>query len=436
MSHRLLQGKCHILVSSLDIFKERTLKDRFGVRELKRNSVIQNFVDGIIDGKTAAADLGLSYRQVLRLKKDLVRFGAESLKHGNIGRRPSNRLTADQLETITNVYWDWRRKTDIGINAAHLTDILEKDYRLKLSRQTVWRIMKSNGMFINTRKVRKFRKRRERRDNMGDILYLDGSPHRWMGDDVRKSTLIICSDDATSAALWGVFAPEENRNSCFEVVYEVFKRYGLPSSFWLDRASQFVTTRGAGQSFKQTEQATHWQNAMYNLGIRNIFAHSPQARGRGERLNGTFQGRLCAELQYHGIKTDDAATKYLNETFIPDYNRRFAVAPKNPAGVWRKPPVGYDLRNILSARYDRRVLNDNTVKHDGRRFQLEKPAVRSTFAGRTVEVQIWYDGSTHVVTKSFENIAFTEIPATPRYKRVEGLKVGTLQSDIYRQTYF
>lgn len=412
------------------------MKDQFGVREMKRVNVIENFANGLIDGRAAARDLELSYRQILRLKKDYLKFGSHGLLHGNKNRPPPNRLKRENQDLVVAVYSDWKNKTDDGVNAAHLTDILLKDHGFKTSRQSVWRILKRFGLFVNTRKVRKFRKRRERRENMGEILYLDGSPHRWMGEHLPKSTLVICCDDATTTALWGVFTPEENRNACFEVVYEVFRRYGLPSSFWLDRASQFVTTRGEGQMFKQTEGSTHWQNAMYNLGIRNIFAHSPQARGRGERLNGVFQGRLCAELQYNGITTNEAATNYLNNVFIPSYNAKFAVPPKNPAGVWRKPPAGYDLRNILSARHDRRVLNDNTVKHDGRRFQLEKYKGRGTYAGMNVEVQIWYDGSLHIVTKNFTPIPFTEIPSTPRFKTVEGLKVGKIQSDIYRHTYF
>jgi hypothetical protein len=175
---------------------------------------------------------------------------------------------------------------------------------------------------------------------------------------------------------------------------------------------------------------------MYNLGIRNIFAHSPQARGRGERINGVFQDRLCSELQYRNICTDEEATKFLNEVFIPEYNQRFSVPPKNLVGLWREPPKGYDLRNILCARQDRRVLNDNTVKHDGRTFQLERTPKGSTYAGITVEVQTWYDGAIHIVTKNFQEITYREIPTKRRYKKVEGLKIGTIQSDIYRSTYF
>lgn len=412
------------------------MKDLFGAKEMKRINVIENFANGIISGAEAAEALGISYRQVLRLKKDLLKFGPEGLRHGNKGRSPMNKIKRTDHDLIIKTYMDWKYKTDLGVNASHLADILKRDQDLKVSRQTTWRTLKKNGLYVNVRSIKKYRKSRDRREHMGDILYLDGSPHRWYGDAHPKSTLILCTDDATTSVLSGVFTKEENRNSCFEVVYNVFTKFGLPSSFWLDRASQFITTRGEGNRYKQSELATHWQNAMYNLGVRNIFAHSPQARGRGERVNGTFQNRLCAELQYRKISTDEEATKFLNEIFIPEYNERFSVPPKNPIGLWRRPPEGYDLRNILSARYDRRVLNDNTVKHDGQTFQLERTPSGGAYAGRTVEVQMWYDSSIHIVTKNFQEINYTEIKTKPRYKTVEGLKIGKIQSDIYRQTYF
>lgn len=412
------------------------MKDVFGIKDMKKVLVIEKVISGIMSVSQAATELDVSYRQTLRLKKLLITSGPQALLHKNRNKVPHHAIAENVKRRVIDVFMDWRRNTDVGLNAAHLCDILLRDYNLKVSRQTTWRILKSNGLQIKTRKVRKFRKRRERREQMGDILYLDGSPHRWFGEKHPKATLVLCTDDATSKALWAVFVEEENRNSCFEVAYEVFSRYGLPMSFWLDRASQFITTRGAGAVNPQSELPTHWQNAMYNLGIRNIFAHSPQARGRGERANGTFQDRLCSELQYRKISDLKAATDYVNQEFIPEYNRRFSVDPQNPEGLWRKPPAGVDLRHVLCARTDRRVQNDNTVKHKGRKFQLLRQPGSRTYAGIVVEVQDWFDGTVHIVFKSFEEIPFQEIKTEPRYKKIEGLKRNTIISDIYRSTYF
>lgn len=412
------------------------MDDRYGMNEMRRIFVIEKVMNHEMTVVQAAQELGLSKRQVLRLKKKFSKEGAAGVVHRNKGKIPKHAISKEVKNRVIEVFLDWKRETDEGLNAAHLSDILLRDHKVKVSRQTTWRILSKNGLQIRTRRVRKFRKRRERREQMGDILYLDGSPHHWFGEAHPKATLILCTDDATTKALWAIFVKEENRNACMEVAYEVFTRYGIPLSFWLDRASQFITTRGEGVRNPQSELPTHWQNAMYNLGVRNIFAHSPQARGRGERANGTFQDRLCAELQYRKISEYKQANFFLNEIFIPEYNRKFSVEPKNSDGAWRKPPEGIDLRYILCARTDRRVQNDNTIKHNGKKYQLLRKKGEQSYAGRTLEVQEWFDGTVHIVNKSLQDFPFEEIATTPRYKRIEGLKKNTLISDIHRHTYF
>lgn len=409
---------------------------KFGVNEMKRLLVIEKVLSGASLVKEAAEELGLSKRQILRLKKRYENQGPQSVVHANKGKTPTHALSKETCRKVIEVFLDYKKEVDFGLNSSHLADILKEDYQIYLSRQSVWRILKQNGLQIRTRSLRKYRKRRQRREQMGDILYLDGSLHRWYGESFPKATLILCVDDATSAALGGVFIDEENRNGCFEVAYEVFKKYGLPMNFWLDRASQFITTRGQGVRNPQSELPTHWQNAMYNLGVRNIFAHSPQARGRGERANGTFQDRLCAELQYRKINDHKRANFYLNEIFIPSYNKKFAVEPTNPQSIWRKPPESMDLRKVLCARTDRRVQNDNTVKHNGKRYQILRQPGEQTYAGRTIEVQEWFDGTIHLVTKSLQDFKYEEIRSEPRYKKIEGLKTNTILSDIHRSTYF
>lgn len=367
------------------------------LRDINRVSVIKQAIDGHLSVREVAEHLQMSERQVWRMKARVKAEGSAGIQHRNRKKTPHNKLAQEKREELIKVFFDWKHKCDEGLNASHFCDVLKRDHQIVYSRQTLWRLLKSYGMITATKKPRKHRTRRQRREQEGDVLYLDGSPHHWFGEKYPRSTLLLCTDDATSKALWGVFVPEENRNGCFEVAYEVMMRFGIPRSFWLDRASQFITTRGEGLHSKQYAQSTHWQDAMYVLGVRCIFASSPQARGRGERANGTFQGRLVAELQYRSVRTNAGATKFLNERFIPEYNQRFAVPAENPVVAWRRPPQDVDLKMILSARHERRVLNDNTVKHDGTRYQILKMNGVRTFAREKVEVQEWYDGSFHLI---------------------------------------
>jgi transposase len=383
------------------------------MKEVNQIAIIKQAIDGHVTVREAAEHLQMSERQVWRLKARVKAEGSIGIKHRNKGRAPHNKLCLEEQHELIKIFMEWKHKCDEGLNASHFCDILKRDHQIVYSRQTLWRLLKSYGMMTITRPPRKHRTRRQRREQEGDILYLDGSPHRWFGEKYPSSTLLLCTDDATSKALWGIFVPEENRNGCFEVTHEVMMRYGLPRSFWLDRASQFITTRGEGLHRRQSALPTHWQDAMYALGVRCIFANSPQARGRGERANGTFQGRLIAELQYRGIYTNSGATKFLNQSFIPEYNARFAVPAANPVAAWRRPPEGADLKMILSAKHERKVLNDNTVKHEGVRYQILKMNGVRTFAREKVEVQEWYDGSFHLIHRRHGDLKY-EVTKEPK----------------------
>ena len=173
---------------------------------------------------------------------------------------------------------------------------------------------------------------------------------------------------------------------CFDAAYNVFSKYGLPASFYLDRASQFKTTRKKYDYSEQPPPPTAWQQAMSNLAIRCIFAFSPQARGRGERMNGSFQGRLVAELQFNNIRTLEAGTKYMNEVFIPDFNKRFAVeAPEEP--VWRKNLNMTDVAFALGVAEKRLVQNDNTFHYCKGHFQILPHPKAYFMAGTTITSQ-------------------------------------------------
>lgn len=368
----------------------------FALRVVTRYAVLQNLVDGKISAQEAADQLRLSRRQVLRLKKQVKTKGAGGLSHKGAGRRAPNRLAESKRQLIMSVFEQWHSRSDVSVNCAHLTDILERDHALHVSRQTVWRLLRQQGMVMPCKRVRKHRLRRERSHSEGQLLFLDGSPHPWFGRDRHSATLVLCSDDATSQALYAVLVPRENLASCLDVALKVFLKFGLPMAFYLDRASQFKTTRKRYDSETRLAPPTYWQESMARLGVRCIFAYSPQARGRGERMNGSFQGRLAAELQFRGIYQLEEANRFLNETFIPEYNRRFAVKPKNSKSVWRPLPTGINPGAILAAaREVRKVDRDNTFHFEGTHYQVLPHDKVFSFAGREIFINKGFDGSIH-----------------------------------------
>jgi transposase len=270
----------------------------FTMKEGTRYGVIKGLLKGRMTNREASQCLGLSCRQIKRIKKRVQREGAEGVIHGNKGRRPSgsfpDALRKKVIQLAQNKY--------LGFNFSHLSEWLAEKESITVSRETVRKWLRSEGLGKKLKKTKKHRKRRQRSEYEGQMLFLDGSPHLWFGD--IKTTLILATDDATGAPLWGTFRDNEDLDGCFIVCKEVFKRYGLPTCFYLDRASQFTTTRHKGLHVQQDDTGqTQFERAMEELSVGLIFADSPQARGRGERINGSFQGRLVAELSFYAIKT-------------------------------------------------------------------------------------------------------------------------------------
>jgi transposase len=370
--------------------------------EVRRYGVVAALLDGRMTNREAAAALGVSVRQIQRIKGRVKETGPLGVRHGNCDRSSFRAFPPEMKERVMALanekYFDF--------NFSHMAEMLKEQEGIRVNRETLRQWLRPSGFGSKVRRQRRHRKRRKRSEKEGHMLFLDGSPHQWFGDE--KSTLLLCTDDSTGNPLYGLFQKEEDLDGCFEVCKEVFTRFGRPSVFYLDRASQFRTTRRKSD----LPPPTQFERAMSELGIRLIFAYSPQARGRGERINRTFQDRLVAELRLAKITTCEAATSYLNETFIPKYARLFGVTPENPESAWRPLPDG-DMRNILCRRYETKVNYDNTISAAGQAIQLSPTKTRLSFAKASVTVNRWLDGSWHVF-----HYPTGEVPCTPIEGRI------------------
>jgi transposase len=377
--------------------------------EVRRFSVVDAVIQGKMTNKEGAAALCMSLRQLKRIKAKVKKEGPDGVRHGNRGRASPKAFPVGTKEQAV----DLAKREYYDFNFSHLSEILEERHSIRINRETLRLWLRPLGFGSKVRRKPRHRLRRERSQREGQMLFLDGSPHRWFGNE--KSTLLLSTDDATGNPLYGLFQKEEDLEGCFRVVGEVIARKGIPSLFYLDRASQFTTTRRGGLHVAQRDdQPTQFERAMMELGIRLLFAHSPEARGRGERINETFQDRLVAEFRLHGIATYNEATKYLNNTFIPKYVKRFGVTPRDDNSAWRLVPPHVDIRNILCTRYQRRVDHDNTISVKNRSIQLLPTRTRLHFAKAHVIVNRWIDGSWHVSHGTAGEIPCREIPGRVR----------------------
>jgi hypothetical protein len=226
----------------------------------------------------------------------------------------------------------------------------------------------------------------------GELVQLDGSPHDWLEGRGPLLTALGFQDDASGKILAAEFFPTETTHGYLCLLHRMLRRRGIPVAFYGDRNSIFLRNDDYWSLEEQLagqRQPTQFGRALAQLGITFIAAQSPQAKGRIERLWGVLQDRLCSELRLAQACDLDSANRVL-QTFIADYNRRFARAPRHITPAWRPAPQNLD--RICSFQHQRVVSRDNVVQWEGRKFQIPPQAQRFSFAGAKVQLYQDLDG--------------------------------------------
>jgi transposase len=346
-----------------------------------RRQILDCYIHHEIDSRRAAALLGVSQRQFWRLLAAYREHGEDALSHGNRGRRPGNAIAAEVAARIVVL----ARERYPDANHTHLAELLAEREGITISRQTLRRILTAAGLKSpRRRRPPRHRVRRERMPREGMLVQVDGSHHRWLGADHPQFVLHLAVDDATGRVLAANFRPDEDSCGYFELLGDLIREHGIPLALYSDRHSVFVPALRSHRP-KSAEGATQFARAMSELGIRQVFAGSAQAKGRVERACGTFQDRLVTELRLAGVTTIVGAN-YLLGKFLESFNRRFAVAPAQTQTAYRPLDPGIELDLVLCFRHSRRVFRDNTVRYRWQSIQLLPARERPSYAGCRVEV--------------------------------------------------
>ena len=266
-----------------------------------------------------------------------------------------------------------------GFNIRHFHELARRDHGVTLSYRLVRFALQEAGLVRRRRARGCHRRRREPRARFGELLHLDGSPHAWLAlCPEERQTLIVVLDDATKQLLYAQLWPAETLHAVMTALGHVLHTEGLPEALYTDRAGWAFVTPKAGAPVDRT-QLTQLGRALARRGIEHIGAYSPQARGRGERVNRTLQDRLVNELRPAGLRTLEAANAYLREHFIADYNARFTRPPAAAPAAF--VPLGaLDVDQLLCEEDARVVGHDNVVQFDGVALQLAKQPGRPTCA--------------------------------------------------------
>lgn len=340
-------------------------------QELRRLEIINRLIRNQINGTQAAEMTGLSVRQVKRLKARVLKEGSKAIAHAARGKTSNYKILLDERELIIDLIKEHYH--DFGPTFA--TEKLSENHNIVRDPKTVRAIMMTEGLWIPRRKKGNgsvHRSWRLRRSNYGELIQFDGSYEHWFED--RNGTgelcLLLAVDDATGEITHGKFDAHEGVFPVFTFWQEYLLKNGKPVGVYLDKFSTYKMNQKV--AIENPDLKTQFQRATTELRIEPIFANSPQAKGRVEKMFKTLQDRLIKELRLHNISDIESANKFLAKKFIPAFNKRFAVPPRNSANL-HKPlneKEKNNLKSILSKQTTRVVQNDFTVSFNSQWYQL------------------------------------------------------------------
>lgn len=364
-----------------------------GERAMKVQEVMLRAIDGRVKWYEAAEILGISDRQMRRWKLRYEQRGYDGLFDRRRQQPSPKRVAVDTVRQVLTLY----REHYYDCNVLHFHEKLQSAHGIGLSYTWVKTALQTAGLVAKGTRRGTYRRARPRRPLPGMLLHTDASTHAWIPGLEGQQDLIAVLDDATSESYYAQFVPQESTRTMLAALKAVVAAQGLFCSLYVDRASHFVTSR-TGRSPHQPQRArsaTQMERALRQLGIELIPAHSPQARGRMERLWETWQGRLPQELRLAGITTWTGANTFLQERWLPFHNRTWTVAPAGE-GTAFVPYTGRQLERICAVQYERVVGHDNCVQVGKRWLQIPKTAWRYSFAKCRVVVYEHLDGTLSV----------------------------------------
>lgn len=341
-------------------------------KELDRFQIIKKLIAKHLNGTEAANLLQLSVRQVKRQKAAVIKFGAQGLIHGNRGRRGNHRLTYQERNLIIRLL----KERYVDFKPTFAAEKLLENYNIDHDPKTIRQIMINEGLWHPRSKGKVFVHRawRQRRSCYGEMIQFDGSYEHWLENrgQTGEMCLLAAIDDATGQIVFARFAEHEGVFPVFSFWREYLQNHGKPRSIYLDKFSTYNLNHKLAK--ENSDTLTQFERACQEAGIELIKANSPQAKGRVERLFQTLQDRLIKELRLNNISSVNEANLFLEKTFIPKFNTRFAVSPANQTNLHQKLTLTElnRLTGIFSRQTERTVLNDFTFSFKNQWYQLTK----------------------------------------------------------------
>jgi len=375
--------------------------------ESRRLYVIQQVIERTIRQRQAAEVLGRSVRQIRRLVRRVQQDGPRGIGHRLRGRRSNRRHTDALQQRVVALYR--AHYADFGPTLAR--EKLAERHRLAVGRETLRRWLGAAGLWRGQRQTPRHHQWRERKACCGEMVQVDGSHHDWLEGRGPQLVLMGYIDDATNR-VFARFYDYEGTLPALDSFARYARRYGLPQSVYVDR---HATYRALGRRTIQDELAgrarpqSQFERALGELGVQVIPAYSPQAKGRIERLFGTFQDRLVKELRLAGVTTREAANHFL-AAYLPRHNRQFGHVARSPVNLHRPCPSVSRLRRVLTIRQRHVLRNDNTVQHETQTYLLDEHW--TGHRPQTIEAEVRLDGKLYLLAGD-QVLRYRQLPARP-----------------------
>ena len=376
-------------------------------KERERKAIMSLYQENHMTLAAAAKRMNISYRQACRIWKRFKQQGDTGLVHKSRARPSNRRLSAPFTQHVLTYY----QERLLGFEPTFSSEKLAQA-GLSIKPETLRRLLIREGLWKPKIKRAKHRARRQRRSSFGELVQLDGSFHDWFSNGTQYC-LMNMVDDSSSVTL-AQLHDEETTAAAMHVLWAWIEKYGIPKALYTDKKNVYVTDREptVEEQLAGIEPLTAFGKCCQDLGIDIIAAHSPQAKGRVERSNGTYQNRFVKELQFRGIDSLEQANDYLRADFCDDLNRRFAL--KDIADAHR--PIGdTHLYDIFVWQVTRVVSNDWTIRYENQHYQLSENGYQRLKPKAKVQVVMHLDGKIRIRMKG-ESLEFKAIDAPVRLK--------------------
>lgn len=377
---------------------EETL--RMSVKEAGRLGIMRRMDKKDLTTRKAGEELGISLKQLRRIRKRYLIEGAAGLLSKKRGQVSSNKTPEKFRSKVMNLLQE--KYIDFGPTLAR-EKLLERD-KLQLSRETLRKWMIEDGLWTSKKKKdKRIYQRRPRRSQFGALLQGDGSHHAWFEERGEKCCLIHFIDDATNEITSAKFSPTETTGAYLICLKEHLERHGRPLGLYVDKHGTFKVNR---EELKKGVGITHFGSVLKALDIELICANSPQAKGRIERSNGVLQDRLIKEMRLEGISTMEQGNAFLPK-FLEGYNKRFRKTAANPEDAHRAMRKEDDLERLFARKDKRKLSKDLTFQHHGILYLIESKTpnrmrhafidvlwkdnrpIKVEYAGKQLKYKIW-----------------------------------------------